>query len=70
MRIRLKISIAGSAGVFAAGMLADLPNAMAKGLIEAGHAETIKAEAENAMMGQPETAQFRHGKPRGMQRKG
>jgi hypothetical protein len=44
MKVKLKEPISGIAGSFEAGASPDLPDAMAKALVEGGHAEAVAGE--------------------------
>lgn len=67
MRVRLKKAIAGTAGTFEAGMIADLPEAMAMALVAEGCAELVAVPAavvETAAVAAPETAAILYASPR------
>jgi hypothetical protein len=46
MKVRMKTLMAGPEGTFAAGQVADLPEAQAQALIEGGYAVAVEAPAQ------------------------
>lgn len=68
MRVKMKTAIAGSAGVFEAGMIADLPEAMALALVAEGCAVLMvtrpAAVVETAAVAASETAKIPYSSPR------
>ena len=64
MRVRLKVDIAGPAGVFRSGEVvsdAQMPRDQLKHLVARGYAELVgERQVEQAVMSVPETADIKH----------
>lgn len=64
MKVKMRTTMAGPAGVFHAGQVVDLPKAEAYALCEGRFAEQVGEEPEAAALTQPETTARPRARPR------